>query len=268
MGVEHECRTKRNLQLVYLPNLASAKSLRPSVNFGGLHIMDEIGLHPRNLLEKRHRLFRNLALTLSHAFFGASIWEETQYDRWLLNGIRAQLGAIYMREKCGDSFYRYQVNKLMDRYCDGAASGIERFPLTSRLVADANELSGDIYLIKGQLVLHIMERLLNQDNFKKAMRDLYAKGQPTITLKDFKRILPHGTKFSEVQSNWIDVTGCPQLTATVKIPKKSTQVDLEVQQHSLLKPGLIFNKFITEHVDPCTSGQVIMNQCEATQGQH
>ena len=127
-----------------------------------------------------------------------------------------------MRRRCGESFYKYHVSKLMDRYCDGVARGAERFALTSRLISDPNELSGEIYLIKGQLILHIMERLLHPTNFQKAMRDLYQKGQPTITLKDFKKILPHGTKFNEVQNNWIDVTGCPQLTVIAEIPKKSS----------------------------------------------
>lgn len=156
--------------------MLGAKSLKPSVNFLGLHVLDEIALHPRNLLEKRHRLFSNLTSTLAYSFFGAGIWEESGVDRWLLNGIRAQLGAIMMREKCGESFYKYQVSKLMDKFCDGVASGAERFALNSRFVSDPNELSGDIYLIKSQLILHIMERLLHPTNFKKAMRDLYQKG--------------------------------------------------------------------------------------------
>lgn len=150
----------------------------------------------------------------------------------------------------------------MDRYCDGVARGVERFALTSKRMADENELSGDIYLIKGQLIMHIMERLLeNESNFQKTLRDLYQRGNPTVTLKDFKRCLPHGTKFNEVQSNWIDAIGCPQLTLTKRIHKKSQQVQLELEQQSLLKPAIIFKNFVHNETAPSSSGQVLMNQC-------
>ena len=128
--------------MVYLPNLFRAKSTKKSFDFAdSVHLLDEESLLPRDIIEKRHRTYKMLASSLAFDFFGFQVWEESAEDTWLMTAIREHIGNIYMRQRCGQSFYKYTIAKIMDKFYDAVKAGAERYSLTSQYVAHFSELT-------------------------------------------------------------------------------------------------------------------------------
>jgi hypothetical protein len=91
--------------------------LKQSINFAsGIHILDEDLLLPRTVIEKRHHLYKVIATSISFDWFGNQVWEETPEDSWLISAIRERIGDQYKKQKCGVSFYRYQLAKKMKKF--------------------------------------------------------------------------------------------------------------------------------------------------------
>jgi len=58
----------------------------------------------------------------------------------------------------------------------------------------------------------------------------------------FKRILRDlGIKFQDIQKNWIDSTSCPQIYCSREFNKRHNQVNITIQQHSVMKLGFMLN---------------------------
>ena len=84
------------------------KSLKQSLDFAdGIHVFDEEVLLPRNVIEKRHKIYKILGTSLAFDWFGATIWEKSIEDTWLLCGMRERIGDRYRRKKTGISMYKY-----------------------------------------------------------------------------------------------------------------------------------------------------------------
>jgi hypothetical protein len=75
-------------------------------------------LIPRNIIEKRHKLYKTLATSISYDYFGYKVMEENPSESWLLVGIREHIGEIFKRLKCGKSLYKYHIIKKMDKFID------------------------------------------------------------------------------------------------------------------------------------------------------
>ena len=105
LKIEHPCNVKGGspsdqhlLKLIFVPNLTTSKSLKQSIDFSNcLHIYDENILLPRNVIEKRHHIFKTIATSLSYDYFGNQVWEEVQQDAWLTTSIRERIGDLYKR---------------------------------------------------------------------------------------------------------------------------------------------------------------------------
>lgn len=111
--------------------------------------------------------------------------------------------------------------------------------------------------------MHVMEQLIQYHFFQNVVRDLYKRADPLVTTSIFRKVLPHGIKFSDIQQYWVRSTSCPLIVCHSQIPKKNTHVDLVLTQHSCVKPMLVMRKFVdSEDVAPhelCYSGKLIMN---------
>jgi hypothetical protein len=70
------------LKIIFLPNLFISKQAKQSINFSDcIHVFDEeYILLPRNVIEKRHRIYKTLASSLAYDFFGNKIIEEEAID--------------------------------------------------------------------------------------------------------------------------------------------------------------------------------------------
>lgn len=116
--------------------------------------------------------------------------------------------------------------------------------------------------------MHIIETMLGESNFCDVVRDIFAKAQPTVNLPLFKRILRHCTWFQDLQKNWVDFTSCPQIYCSREFNKKSHQVSIALQQHSVMKVNFSLNQKIRHnpnHVDDrlCSNGRLLTSSLEA-----
>lgn len=129
------------LKLLFLPNLFLSKHPKQCISFAdGLHIFDERILHPRNIIEKRHKIYKALAAGLSYTFFGDLSWEESPEDAWLLVGLRESTGDRFRKLNCGQNFHRYQLMKTQNKFFQAVKAGAEKYSLTSRYASHFSEL--------------------------------------------------------------------------------------------------------------------------------
>ena len=88
--------------MVFLPNLFTSRQIKQQINFANcIHIFDEEILLPRNVIEKRHKIYKILATSLAYDYFGNMVWEESEEDAWLITGLRERIGDRNKRLKCG-----------------------------------------------------------------------------------------------------------------------------------------------------------------------
>lgn len=200
---------------------------------------------PRNVIEKRHKIYKILGTSLAYDFFGSQVWEESIDDAWLITSLRERIGDRFKRLKCGQHLYRYHLMKTIDKFFDAVKMGAERFALTSQYVSHFSEIEEgqDIYLWKCQLIMHIVETILGETHFCNVVRKLYQKSTATNNkLVLFKKILKElGIKFTDIQKNWIDATSCPLIYCHSDYNKRSNQVNITLQQHSAMKLKFMVN---------------------------
>lgn len=96
---------------------------------------------PRNVIEKRHKIYKILATSISYDFFGSMVWEESEEDSWLITGLRERIGDRFKRKKTGQSMYRYYIMKTMRKFTEAVEANSERFSLSSKYVPHFSELT-------------------------------------------------------------------------------------------------------------------------------
>lgn len=241
------------LKMIFVPNLFRTKSIKQSIDFAdGIHIFDEEVLLPRNVIEKRHKIYKTLASSIAYDFFGAMVWEEAEEDSWLLTGLRERIGDRYKRKKTGQSMYRYQIMKTMRKFTEAVEQNSERFSLGSKYVPHFSELTygEDLWFWKCQLIMHIVEQILGETHFFSVSRELLNKSTPTMSVMLFKKILKEfGIKFDDIKKNWIDSTSCPQIECSYSYNKKNNAVNINLEQRSLVKNFLLLKKHISQNRD-------------------
>lgn len=79
MKIEHPSAVEGNLnqnnqhmlKMVFLPNLIPSNQIKQSINFGScIHVFDEEVLLPRDILEKRYKIYKTFGASLSYDYFG------------------------------------------------------------------------------------------------------------------------------------------------------------------------------------------------------
>jgi hypothetical protein len=207
--------------------------VRQSIDFSNcLHIFDDEILLPRSTVEKRHQIYKQLATSISYDYFGNQAWEETTQDAWLVQSINERIGDHYLRLKCGPSFFRYQVAKRIKRFFKLVRANAERFSINSKFVPHFSELQygEDLFFLKCQLIMHIIDQLLGETHFYNVARELFRKSKQLINLTLFKKLLRDiGVKFFDIQSNWIDSTSCPEIECSFSFNRKNNSVDIQLE---------------------------------------
>ena len=130
---------------------------------GGLVIIDDSAIRPRNQIEKRQKIYRIMARALSSVYFGCQVWAERNEDKWLEIGMREGITNWYRREKCGESLYRYGIMKDMKFYAENAKH--ERFSLSSPYRPEDQQENDKIFLTKCRLIFHIIESIIGESRF-------------------------------------------------------------------------------------------------------
>jgi hypothetical protein len=98
------------------------------------------------------------------------------------------------------------------------------------------EIGEDLFYMKCQLIMHIIDQILGETHFFSVARELFKKAKPCVNLMLFKRLLRDiGIKFYDIQKNWIDSTSCPKIDCTWAYNKKNNSVDISLEQHSAIK---------------------------------
>ena len=78
LKIDHPSKSENQLKLIFVPNLFNRKQIIQSIDFAGcVHIFDDDILLPRNVIEKRHKIYKILATSISFDYFGNQVWEET-----------------------------------------------------------------------------------------------------------------------------------------------------------------------------------------------
>lgn len=120
----------------------------------------------------------------------------------------------------------------MKKFYKLVKANAERYSLSSKYTPHFSELQygSDLYLLKCQLVMHIVDQILGETHFFNVARDLFRKSKPTLSLTLFKRLLrDKGIKFNDIQKNWIESTSMPKLECNFVYNRKNNSVDITLE---------------------------------------
>ena len=156
LKMKHPCNDPINgnqgmIKMLFLPNLMPSSKVKQSIDFCDcIHVFDEETLLPRNVIEKRHKIYKTFATSIAFDYYGNKVWEETEEDAWLIAGLRERIGDRNRRKHCGQAMYKYNVMKTMRKFVTAVQSNAERFSLSSKYVPHFSELTygEDLYLWK------------------------------------------------------------------------------------------------------------------------
>jgi hypothetical protein len=84
-----------------------------------------------NQIDKRHHLYKHLAIAVAYDFFGSKVREAKPEDLWLMTAIRERIGDRMKKKKCGMLLHKYQVMRQIETLYTQMRNGAELTPLQS-----------------------------------------------------------------------------------------------------------------------------------------
>lgn len=139
------------------------------------------------------------------------------------------------------------VSKRINKFCKLVKAHAERYSINSEHIPHFSELQygSDLYFLKCQLIMHIVDQVLGETHFFNVSRELFRKSKQRVNLALFKKLLRDiGFKFADIQNNWIEATSCPLLECSFAFNRKNNSVDIRLEQKSLVKDRFVLDSFI------------------------
>lgn len=146
----------------------------PSVN-GGMETSSAI-FYGENLVNgKRDERIRNIVIhEIAHQWFGNAITEANWDDAWLSEGFATFFTLLFIEHEYGKKEYKKGLLKAKQTIYDLAVK-MPNFSIVSPRSAELEQVTSGLTYQKGAWVIHMLRDLLGETNFKKGIRNYYAK---------------------------------------------------------------------------------------------
>jgi len=201
-----------------------------STRFGGMENSSNI-FFDENSYDGTGRLEGTVAHEIAHQWFGDSVTESDWHHLWLSEGFATYFGALFYERADGrDRFVRMMLDNK-ERYLKDAES-VAR-PVYDPSVKDLFKLLNRNNYQKGAWVLHMLRRVVGDEQFFEGVRDYYRTYRDGNALtEDFRRVmeLHYGRPLDWFFRQWIYEPGFPAYDATWKWDEPSKRLTLKVRQ--------------------------------------
>eukprot|EP00898_Chlorokybus_atmophyticus_P007637 jgi/Chlat1/7875/Chrsp66S07306 len=175
----------------------------------------------------------------SQQVFGQYIYPETPADEWVTVGLAEFLTGMYIRHMFGNNELAWRRQQQYTAICaaDGAGdlAALREKGRTSDILPGER---GPVWQWKAAAVMHMLERRMQPDNFKRLMQRLLAdakSGQRIVSTRSFLRLVVHmgglnSKDLKDLVAAWIDGRGCPRLYMAVAYHSKRSVLEVAMSQ--------------------------------------
>jgi transcription initiation factor TFIID subunit 2 len=199
-------------------------------------------LYPEDTIDPEMDSTRTLVHAVATQFVGVHIVPNRPSDNWLVIGMQWYMTDIFLREICGNNFYRFQQKTMSDKLVEMDVERPSLHDLGSHLHLGDFEM--DFMALKAPLLLFILDQRMkkipgNTGVFRVISRMVSNANINADNAMETFVSVDAFTKLCEKQSQvrtdgflkqWVRGSGCPRFHIRQKFNKKNTTVELNVHQ--------------------------------------
>ena len=181
-----------------------------------------------------------LATSVARQWFTHLIDVDFEADLWLVEGVAAYLGLLYLKSTLGDVAYALRLHEYADQYFEESLE--YRRPLVWNQWEYPSQLKDDHSTAKGVWIMHSLHESLGDDTFQEFIR-LFTREQAfkTTNTDAFLASLDafSGQSFSAFFDDWIYSAGHPELHVDYRfdLVSESLYVAIDQKQEGFLVPS-------------------------------
>ncbi|KAG6367956.1 hypothetical protein INS49_002156 [Diaporthe citri] len=203
-------------------------------------------LYPRDIIDTEIEVTRKLVHSLATQYFGIFINPNERTDTWIVCGIAYFMTDLYLRQLCGNNYYRYQIRTTAEYLTEVDHGRPSLHELGRHLHLGDFEM--DFMALKAPLVIFILDRrLLKSSNsagvvrvISQRLREAMQAADPfaanfVVSSEQFRRACEKKgrLRLESFWDQWVLSSGCPRLHISQRFNKKRLEVELTVVQNQV-----------------------------------
>lgn len=203
-------------------------------------------LYPRNVIDTEIEVTRKLVHSLATQYFGIFINPNERTDTWIVCGIAYFMTDLYLRQLCGNNYYRYQIRTTAE-YLTEVDHGRPSLHELGRYL-HLGDFEMEFMALKAPLVIFILDRrLLKSSNsagvvrvISQRLREAMQAADPfaanfVVSSEQFRRACEKKgrLRLESFWDQWVLSSGCPRLHISQRFNKKRLEVELTVVQNQV-----------------------------------
>lgn len=203
-------------------------------------------LYPRDIIDTEIEVTRKLVHSLATQYFGIFINPNERTDTWIVCGIAYFMTDLYLRQLCGNNYYRYQIRTTAE-YLTEVDHGRPSLHELGRYL-HLGDFEMEFMALKAPLVIFILDRrLLKSSNsagvvrvISQRLREAMQAADPfaanfVVSSEQFRRACEKKgrLRLESFWDQWVLSSGCPRLHISQRFNKKRLEVELTVVQNQV-----------------------------------
>ncbi|KAK3902887.1 hypothetical protein C8A05DRAFT_15117 [Staphylotrichum tortipilum] len=198
-------------------------------------------LYREEILDPEIHVTRTLVHALASQYFGVHIVPNQRSDSWLIVGIQWFMTDLFMRNLCGNNWYRFHIKTASDKLVEADVLRPSLHDLGEHLHIGDFEL--DFMSLKAPLVLFILDQRMSKIpgsmGIVRVISQLVSTANINATIAstslsdaDFRRACEKKSQYrpDELWQQWVHGAGCPKLLIKQRFNKKNLNVDISIAQ--------------------------------------
>ena len=199
-------------------------------------------LYPEDIIDPDIAVTRKLVHALASQYLGVHIVPNQRTDTWLVVGFQWFMTDLFVRNICGNNWYRFHMKTMADRLVEEDVQRPSLHDLGNHLHIGDFEL--EFMSLKAPLVLFILDQRMSKipgsTGVVRVVSNMVSNanihntdpGFTTISDAEFRRACEKKSQYrpDELWEQWVQGCGCPKMFIKQKFNKKNLNVDITLAQ--------------------------------------
>ncbi|KAK1755322.1 hypothetical protein QBC47DRAFT_214207 [Echria macrotheca] len=199
-------------------------------------------LYPEDMIDPEIHVTRKLVHALASQYLGVHIVPNQRSDGWLVVGIQWFMTDLFMKNLCGNNWYRFHLKTMADQLVEVDVNRPSLHDLGDHLHLGDFEL--EFMALKAPMVLFILDQRMSKipgsTGVLRVVSGLVSTANinntdpvhTSISDAEFRRACEKRSQYrpDELWDQWVRHAGCPKLSIKQKFNKKNLNVDIIITQ--------------------------------------